>query len=59
MEESKKQRVIIQIQEKPFPVFVGALLFDDDIDDYWKNVAPFITSITFDPNTIELPEPSL
>jgi|GEM_PF-2792095 len=59
MGESKVQGVVIQLQKDPFPVIVDAYLYDEDIDEYWKHIEPFLKSITFDPNKIELDKPSL
>ncbi|WP_245792323.1 hypothetical protein [Teredinibacter waterburyi] len=53
--ETKNEATILQLQAKPYPVFVQFHLFDADIEyQATTNLVPFLHGISFDPQGVNL-----
>jgi len=52
--EELEEIVVLELQQKPLPVFVQFQLYDTDVKTQDANIAPFIESISIDAQKLEL-----
>ena len=50
--------ITLQLRSEPYPVFVQFEFFDDDIFNQQPHIIPFMKGVSFDPQEIEIWEPT-